>query len=172
MLGIRFIALLLFLVAVVAFVMKRVMDRRDETPDIEEILAEILPFLDDPAALHRKVARDLRKRRIRGAGTIIDIMPTPTAEVVRVRDRAAVEIGGAAVERDVIYALGFMRPDTLDDVGLHRYVEFTGILMDITAITGTPLITVDPGEILYIGDGPADEVGPEDEEFPETGGPF
>jgi hypothetical protein len=51
-------------------------------------------------------------------------------------------------------------------------VAFTGILIDITGGTGTPVITADPGEILYIGDCPPDAEGSEDEDEPEAGDEF
>lgn len=168
----NFTLFFLLLAAVAGFIAKRLIGRSDEEPSIEEILSEILPFLNDPAALHRKVARDLRQRRIRGGGTIIDITPTQKTEIVRIRDRVAVKADGAAVERDVIYELAFMRPDTLDDAGVGQYVEFTGILIDIMGGTGTPVITADPGEILYIGAGPPDAEGPEDEDLPDTDDEF
>ena len=167
----NFTLFFLLLAAVAGFIAKRLIGRSDDEPAIEEILAEIIPFLNDPAALHRKVARDLRQRRIRGSGKIIDITPTRRTEIVRIRDRVAVETDGAAVERDVIYELAFMRPDTLDDAGVGQYVEFTGILVDITGGTGTPVITADPGEILYIGAGPPDGADA-DNEPPDTGGEF
>ena len=63
------------------------------------------------------------------------------------------EADGAAFERDVVYELAFMRPDTLDDAGVGQYVEFTGILIDITGGTGTPVITADPGRSSTSGPG-------------------
>jgi hypothetical protein len=167
----NFTLFFLLLAAVAGFIAKRLIGRSDDEPAIEEIISEIVPFLNDPAALHRKVARDLRQRRIRGGGTIIDITPTRRTEIVRIRDRVAVETDGAAVERDVVYELAFMRPDTLDEAGVGQYVEFTGILIDITGGTGTPVITADPGEILYIGAGPPDGADA-DEEPPDTGDEF
>ena len=85
----NFTLFFLLLAAVAGFIAKRLIGRSDDEPAIGEILSEIIPFLNDPAALHRKVARDLRQRRIRGAGKIIDITPTRRTEIVRIRDRGS-----------------------------------------------------------------------------------
>jgi hypothetical protein len=45
-----------------------------------------------------------------------------------------------------------------------QYVEFTGILIDISAGTAVPVLSVDPGEILYIGDIPPEAMLPEDDD--------
>jgi hypothetical protein len=165
----KFTLLFFLFVALAAFITKRMMSSRDDNPGIEDIVSEIIPILNDPAALHRKVARDLRKKRIRAAGAITDITTSPRMEIVRVRDRVAVQTGGMAGERDVIYELAFMHPDTLDDAGVGQYVEFTGLLIDIAGGSGTPVITVNPGEILYIGDEPPDAAGRRDEDSPDNG---
>jgi hypothetical protein len=164
----RFTLLFLLLIAVAAFIARLVISRRSDDPAIEEILTEIVPVLNDPAALHRKVARDFRKMRIRGAGTIVDITAKPGTEIVRVRDRVTVETGGVTGERDIVYELAFMHPDTLDDARVGQYVEFTGILINVMGGSGTPVLTVDPGEILHIGDGPPDAAGRSDEDAPEA----
>gem|GEM_PF-4451704 len=158
----QFILLFFIFVAVAAFIAKHLMSRRDERPGIEEIVSEIIPILNDPAALHRKVVRDLRGMRMQASGEIVDIVSDRKGEIIRIRDRVAADEGGMGSERDVVYELLFMFPDTLDDAGPGLYVEFTGLLIDITAGTGMPVITVDPGEILYIGDGPPDGVTPEE----------
>ncbi len=165
---VEFTLLFFVLIAVAAFIAKKVIDQRDESPTIEEIISEIVPILSDPAALHRKVARDLRHRRIHGAGTITDIEAAHSTVIVRVRDRIAAEAAGTTSERDIVFELQFIRPDDPDEAGVGRYVEFTGILIDITAAGGMPVLSVAPGEILYIGDVPPEGEQPGDDEPPET----
>jgi hypothetical protein len=169
---VKFTLLFFLFIAVAAFIAKRVIGRTDQSPTIEEIMSEIVPIIADPAALHRKVVRDLRHRRIHGAGTITDIEPSQKTVIIRVRDRVAIEAAGAALERDIVFELRFIRPDEPDAAGVGQYVEFTGILIDITAGTAVPVLSVDPGEILYIGDVPPEAILPEDDDPLDTGARF
>jgi len=169
---VTFTLLFFFLVAVAAIIAKGMMAQGSRYPTIEEIVSEIAPILYDPVALHRKVARDLRNSRIAGAGTITDIRTSPETVILTLRDRVTAEIDGGASVRDVVFELMFMRPDDPDAAGINQYVEFTGILIDITAPGGTPVLTVAPGEILYIGDGPPDAAGPPDEDSRGTESEF
>lgn len=168
----RFTLLFFLLIAVVAFITRRMMNRYDNSAAVEEIVSEIIPLLNDPTALGRKYARDLRNRRILGSGTIFDISTTSKAQIIRVRERIAVETDGMTTERDVVFDLSFMHPDTLDDAAPGRYVEFTGILTGVTGRAGTPLLAVDPGEILFIGDRPTDDDDGGQEDGPGQTGRF
>jgi len=169
---VKFALLFLFLIAVAAVITKRLMGHSGRSLTTEDIVSEITPILNDPPALGRKVARDLRHSRIAGAGTITGIRTSPETVILTLRDRVTAEIAGAASVRDVVFELMFMRPDDPDDAGINQYVEFTGILIDITAPGGTPVLTVAPGEILYIGDGPPDAAGPPDEDSRGTESEF
>jgi hypothetical protein len=169
---VEFTLLFFLFIAIAAFIAKRMIAQGVQSPTIEDIVSEIAPILNDPAALHRKVTRDLSYKRIHGKGVIADIETSPETVTIRVRDRVAAESAGAASQRDVVFELAFMRPDEPDEAGVNQYVEFTGILIDITAGGGTPVLTVEPGEILYIGDGPPDAAGFDDEDPPDTTAEF
>jgi hypothetical protein len=155
-------------IAVAAFIVKRMMSRSDEPSSVEEIISEAFPFINDPAALHRKFVRDLRGNRIYGAGTITDITTTPETVTIEVRDRAYPETVGGIAECDVVFELLFARQDAPDEAGVDQYVEFTGILIGISAKQGTPVLAVDPGELLYVGDEPSDDVQDEGEDPSDT----
>lgn len=169
---VEFTLLFFLFIAIAAFIAKRMIAQGGQSPTIEEIISEIAPILNDPAALHRKVMRDLSHKRIHGKGVIADIETSPETVTIRVRERITAEADGACLKRDVVFELLFMRPDDPDEAGVNQYVEFTGILIDIRAGGGTPVLTVEPGEILYIGDGPPDDTGSDDEEIPDTTAEF
>ena len=155
-------------IAAAAFIVKRMMSRDDEPSSVEEIVSEVFPFVNDPAALHRKFVRDLRGKRIYGAGTITDIATTPQTVTIEVRDRAYPETTWGIAECDVVFELLFARQDAPDEAGVGQYVEFTGILIGIAARQGTPVLAVDPGELLYMGDEPSDDVEDENEDPSDT----
>jgi hypothetical protein len=163
---IQFTLLFFLFIAVAAFIAKRMMAQGGRSSAAEDIVEQIAPFLSDRAALRIKVARDLRGKRIDGAGRIADVRAFPETVVIVIRARVDVQTAGTAIEQDVVFDLTFIRPDEPDEAGMGRYVEFTGILADVTAPGGTPVISVEPGEILYIGDGPPGDTQPE-EELPE-----
>ena len=123
----KFALFFFLLVAVAAFITKRMMGHSGQPLTTEDIVSEIAPMFNDPPALHRKVARDLRHSRIAGVGTITDIRTSPkTVIFLTLRERiTAAETDGAASVRDVVFELMFMRPDDPDDAGVNQYVEFT-----------------------------------------------
>jgi hypothetical protein len=166
--NVQFTLIFLAIIAVVAFIAKSILSRGDEPPTVDEIVSEILPFINDPAALHRTFVRDLRRRRIYGAGTITDITTTPKTVTIELRHRVYLEASGGVVERDVILELIFGRADAPDEADVDDYVEFTGIIIDMTARHGTPVLGVDPGELLYIGEEPSETPQSEEEDASDT----
>jgi hypothetical protein len=164
----EFTLIFLAAIAVAAFIVKRMLNRRDEPPTVQEIVSELLPFINDPAALHRKFTRDLRRARIYAAGTITDITTTPETVVIEVRDLVFPQTAGGVTETHVIFDLLFQREDAPDDVDVDQYVEFTGVLIDVAVKHGAPVLTVDPGELLHIEDEPPDALGAEAEEPPDS----
>ncbi len=166
--NIEFALSFLITIAVAAFIVKRILNRSEEPPTVEEIVSEILPFIDDPAGLRRKFVRDLRRRRMYGAGTITDITTRLETVTFELRHRVYLQTAGGSVERDVIFELIFGRADAPDEADVDEYVEFTGIIIDITARHGTPVLGVEPGELLYIGDEPSDTPQSEGEDASDT----
>lgn len=151
----KLLIVFLLLIAVAGYLIRRAADASDEPPGIEEVVAELLPLIDDPVLFHRHVKAYLRRKRIYGQGTI-SALPRPVSGTLTLplEERVTIEDNGTHREIDIRINLSFHGPDPPTEVRVGDYVEFTGILIDILPKENILVAAVEISELLYIGEKP------------------
>jgi hypothetical protein len=170
---IKFLIIFFLFIAAAGYLIRKALDTRDSPDDVDEVVAELLPLVDDPRRFARHLNQYLRKRRIRGRGTISGLPRTGTETLILpLGGRVTVEEGGAAREVDIHIDLSFWGADAPTEVRTGDDVEFTGILTDVRPRGDTLLIEVDISELSYIGREPLGGEPSRDESEPhEPDGP-
>jgi hypothetical protein len=163
----KFLVVFFLFIAAAAYLIRKALDAPDGPGDIDEVVAELVPLVDDPRRFARHLRQYLRKRRIRGRGTVSGL-PRAGNEtlVLPVAGRVTVEEDGAAREVDIRIDLSFWGADAPTEVKTGDDVEFTGIIIDVRPRGDTLLIEVEISELSYIGREPRPDEYPHDENPP------
>jgi hypothetical protein len=152
----KFAVLILILVAISAFIIKRSMRPGDNPAEIRDIISEIAPLLDEPGPLPRRVFADFLNSRVTGFGTITNIIfPAADEMIVHVGWRPSPE-DEIPQGTDVLCELVFSHPDTPEDIHRGDYVEFVGTLIFLERKSWDIVLTLRPCEFTYIDEDPPD----------------
>jgi hypothetical protein len=163
--SINFLVLFLILIIAAAYYIRKATHTSDEPFDVEEVVGELLPLIDDRRLFRRHLKSYLARKRVFGQGTVSRFPRVePHAVVFMLEERVAASVNGGIRETDIGIELSFYEPDAPTEVNAGDFVEFTGILLDVAVRMRSLVLSVEASEIQFIGD----ERGKEASEEPDV----
>ncbi len=162
MFNFSFLALFLILIIAAAYYIRKATYTSEEPFDVEEVVGELLPLIDDQKLFRRHLKNYLARKRIFGGGTVSRFPRVGQGVVVfPLEERVSARVNGAFWETDISIELSFYEPDAPTEVNVGDYVEFTGILLDVVVRMRALALMVEASEIQYVGDEPGTEASQE-----------